>query len=127
MSRFYGTAAWRRLRAEVLRRQPVCATPGCGRPSTIADHIIPRSRGGADTLANLRGLCVACHNQRVRDGRHPRAKGCDANGWPLDHGHWWQAGASRDARKSLGAGGATGGGDELLVSFRSPDRGRGRR
>ena len=65
-SPFYRTAAWRRLRAEVLKRDPICRTPGCGRKSVVADHIVQRERGGPDTLANLRGLCTECHNQRRR-------------------------------------------------------------
>lgn len=97
-SPFYRTAAWRRLRAEVLRCQPVCATSGCGRRSVVADHIVQRERGGADALGNLRGLCIECHNQRRRGGE-PRAKGCSPDGSPRDPGHWWNDG------KSLGAGG----------------------
>lgn len=88
---FYRSAEWRRLRAECLRRQPVCVTPGCGKPATVADHIVPRSKGGADSLANLRGLCEQHHNQRRRGGE-PRAIGCDASGWPLDPGHPWRKG-----------------------------------
>lgn len=85
---FYRSPEWRRLRAAVLERQPVCQTPGCRKPSVAVDHIVPRSRGGADTLANLRGLCIQCHNQR-RQGGEPRAKGCDAAGVPRDPRHWW--------------------------------------
>ena len=90
MSRYYGTAAWKRLRAEVLRRQPVCATPGCGLRAVHVDHIVPRSKGGADALPNLRGLCPQCHNMR-RQGGEPRAKGCDVHGNPRDATHWWKA------------------------------------
>lgn len=97
-SPYYRTAAWRVLRAEALRRQPVCATPGCGRRSVVADHIVPRSKGGADALGNLRGLCTECHNQR-RQGGEPRAKGCDAAGTPRDPTHWWNENVSE-----LGAG-----------------------
>ncbi len=88
MSRYYGTAAWKRLRAQVLARQPICETAGCGRRSVHVDHIIPRSRGGTDTLGNLRGLCPECHNAR-RLGREPIAKGCNEAGTPRDPGHWW--------------------------------------
>lgn len=86
---FYRSAAWRALRAEVLTRQPVCATPGCRARARAVDHIVPRSRGGPDSLGNLRGLCVTCHNQRRRGGE-PRVPGCDATGMPLDPGHWWR-------------------------------------
>lgn len=90
-SAFYRSAEWRRLRAECLRRQPVCVTPGCGKPATVADHIVPRSKGGADSLANLRGVCAACHNSRTARGNGAlRVRGCDASGWPLDPGHAWR-------------------------------------
>ncbi|MDP2333849.1 MAG: HNH endonuclease [Reyranella sp.] len=91
-SSYYGKKAWRDLRAAVLRRDPICATRGCGRPSSHADHVVPRSRGGADTLANLRGLCGPCHNRRSASGNAPlRAIGCDASGRPRDPGHPWLA------------------------------------
>lgn len=85
---YYRTAEWRRLRAEVLHRQPICATPGCGAASQAVDHIIPRSKGGPDAVGNLRGLCLPCHNQRRRGGE-PYAKGCGIDGQPRDPGHWW--------------------------------------
>lgn len=101
---FYKTAAWRELRAQCIRRDVLCSTPGCGRFSVIADHIVPRAQGGADTLANLRGCCASCHSRvtakadggfgnRVKRDRTLRLKGCDVNGRPLDPTHWW----NRDA------------------------------
>jgi len=87
---FYGTQAWRRLAAECIARQPVCATPGCGEASRHADHITPRAQGGADALGNLRALCIRCHGTRF-GGREPKAKGCDAAGNPRDPGHWWRS------------------------------------
>ena len=43
-----------------LARDPVCVK--CeGREATVADHVIPKKRGGQDSLANLQGLCRACH------------------------------------------------------------------
>jgi mono/diheme cytochrome c family protein len=89
-SPFYRTQAWRQLRAECLARQPRCATAGCGARSVVADHVIPRSRGGADTLDNLVGRCLACHNAR-RGTAEPVLRGCDATGTPRDRGHWWNA------------------------------------
>jgi len=85
---YYRTAAWQRLRAEALRLQPVCVTPGCGRRATFADHIKPRAEGGPDVVENLRGLCATCHSNRWR-GQEPRAKGALADGTPRDPGHWW--------------------------------------
>lgn len=88
---FYRTATWKRLRAAVLARDPVCRTPGCDRKSLAVDHIIERRRGGADSMGNLRGLCAQCHNQRSRGGE-PRARGAHADGSPRDPNHWWNSG-----------------------------------
>ncbi|MFL1461349.1 HNH endonuclease [Roseococcus sp. DSY-14] len=98
---FYRSREWRELRAACLARQPHCATPGCLERAVVADHIIPRSRGGADALHNLRGLCLRCHNQR-RQGGEPRAWTA-ASGQPMDPRHWWnQPGAGN--LSGLGAG-----------------------
>jgi len=88
---FYRSAFWRALRAAILKRDPICRTPGCGRPSSHADHIVPRSRGGSDDPSNLRGLCAGCHARVTRQGNSKplRAVGCDADGRPRDPGHWW--------------------------------------
>ena len=37
----------------------------CGRPgATTADHLIPRNKGGPDTLANLRPAHLSCNSAR---------------------------------------------------------------
>jgi 5-methylcytosine-specific restriction enzyme A len=46
---------------------------GCQVRASIADHIVERKAGGADTLHNLRGVCVSCHAKR-----HPEKGGFDA-------------------------------------------------
>jgi 5-methylcytosine-specific restriction endonuclease McrA len=64
---------WRRLRLRVLAEEPVCAIPGCGRPSTEVDHIVPLAAGGAPLdRANLQGLCQP----------HNASKGASVNGLP---------------------------------------------
>jgi HNH endonuclease/Helix-turn-helix len=56
------------IRAAVLERDGLhCAK--CGKPRTNplefdVDHIIPLSRGGADTAENCQVLCVACHRRK---------------------------------------------------------------
>jgi hypothetical protein len=60
----------------------------------VVDHIVSRSRGGADVLSNLRSLCRAHDNQVKKDATGAYrpggvAKGCDVMGIPLDARHWW--------------------------------------
>lgn len=88
---YYRTAEWRELRAACLRREPICRTPGCGQRASHADHIVPRTKGGADSLRNLRGLCATCHSRVTRKGNVGAlpATGCDAAGTPHDPTHWW--------------------------------------
>jgi hypothetical protein len=56
----YDSEEWRRLRAEVLERDGnTCHY--CGDEGTQADHIIPRKKGGADTVDNLVCCCWWCN------------------------------------------------------------------
>lgn len=65
------TAAWRRLRVFVLRRDPYCVgyplgTHGAVRVCTTSvDHVRPRSLGGTHALDNLRGLCGSCNSRKA--------------------------------------------------------------
>lgn len=87
---FYRTSFWRRLREAALQAHPLCCTAGCRAPSVVADHILPRSQGGADNLDNLRGRCITCHNTR-RGTAEPRLRGAELDGRPRDRAHWWNA------------------------------------
>ena len=65
--RGYG-ARWRRLRAEVLREEPLCREcRKAGRivPATDVDHIVARADGGTDDRGNLQPLCHACHSRKT--------------------------------------------------------------
>jgi 5-methylcytosine-specific restriction protein A len=67
-SRGYGRR-WEQLRKMVLARDPLCRiaiTCQGMRPSTDADHIIPKRLGGEDTMENLQGACHACHSYKTR-------------------------------------------------------------
>lgn len=37
----------------------------CGRKATTVDHIVPRSRGGADTWENLVAACTLCNQTKA--------------------------------------------------------------
>lgn len=54
------------LRA-ILQRYPICYDPhgwSCRNKSTDVDHVVPRWRGGKDTLDNLKGVCNLCHRRK---------------------------------------------------------------
>lgn len=87
-----GTRSARTMRARVLREEPICRTPGCGKPSTQDDHIIGWSQREAAGLtvgqwhsrSNHQGLCEDCHTAKTQGeaaqartamqarARHPR-------------------------------------------------------
>ncbi len=65
--KLYGTGWWRRVRLQVLERQPFCK---CGEPATEVDHIIPH-RGDEDKfrdVKNLQGMCKPCHSAKTARG-----------------------------------------------------------
>lgn len=52
---------WRALAAEAIARQPWCSV--CGATTDLTgDHIIPVSRGGLTTRANVQVLCRSCNS-----------------------------------------------------------------
>ena len=75
------TRAWRRLRDQVVREEPVCRLqlPGCTHVSTTADHIIPVSVAPhlAMTRTNIQGACTSCNLKRgnlpIIEVRKPKA------------------------------------------------------
>jgi 5-methylcytosine-specific restriction endonuclease McrA len=62
---------WQRLSAAVLRRdRHVCRY--CGGHATTADHIVPKSKGGTDSMNNLVAACRSCNGSKGdRDAPKP--------------------------------------------------------
>jgi 5-methylcytosine-specific restriction endonuclease McrA len=60
------TRRWRRIRARILQRDPICTLRlvCAGAPSTQVDHRVPRWAGGSDDDSNLRGSCGPCNLAR---------------------------------------------------------------
>ena len=73
----YGSAEWKRLRAEVLGEQGICVVVGCGERATELDHVRSLRDGGpALERANVQGLCRRHHAAKgtragERYGRRP--------------------------------------------------------
>lgn len=69
--RGYG-AAWVKLRAVVLRDEPLCRTcmaQGRVTAATQVDHVVSKSEGGTDARSNLAPTCTACHRAKTaREG-----------------------------------------------------------
>lgn len=72
--RWYRTARWRGLRAQVISEEPLCRT--CKKEQRIAattdvDHVVPH-RGDYRLFwdrSNLQGLCHTCHSRKTFEGR----------------------------------------------------------
>jgi 5-methylcytosine-specific restriction endonuclease McrA len=82
---------WRELRAEKLRREPLCRecfAQGIVTPALCVDHIDGDDANDVD--ANLQSLCIPCHSRKtaVQDGgfgNKPKAlrSAIGVDGWPL--------------------------------------------
>lgn len=53
--------AWSRA-GVLVRDRRVCGY--CGKPASTIDHILPRSRGGANAWANTVAACGRCNNRK---------------------------------------------------------------
>jgi 5-methylcytosine-specific restriction endonuclease McrA len=64
--RGYCSQGWKAARREVLLRDAyqcqMCGACVSGKRAHV-DHIVPKSKGGSDEVANLRTLCVSCHSK----------------------------------------------------------------
>ena len=88
-SRGYG-AEWDRLRVVVLKRDcgicmcARCKADGVVRVAHEVDHVIPKSKGGTDDLANLQAINRDCHQRKtiVDEGGVPRVR-VGLDGFPI--------------------------------------------
>lgn len=83
--------AHQKARAELLAREPLCRLCQAKNPprvtaATIADHIIPRAKGGSGDISNLQPVCAQCHDEKTRKdlGWKPPRKQIGLDGWPID-------------------------------------------
>ena len=78
MREVYDTRAWRKLRAGMLARNPLCKRcEGRGKivAAEVVDHIVPVSQGGAAfDEENLQCLCKPCHDgpKKAEDNQRRR-------------------------------------------------------
>lgn len=91
------SAAWKRLRAQVLAEEPLCRwclARGLYVASTDVDHIKDSREDYSDDnrRENLTALCHECHSLKTaRSMGKSVTLGCDVNGLPLDREHPWNA------------------------------------
>ncbi len=90
LTRYVRIPSARRLpvsRRGVLRRDAHrCAY--CGHSATTVDHVLPRSRGGADSWENLVACCLGCNN--AKGDRTPAEMGWRMRVTPrAPHGSSW--------------------------------------
>ena len=62
--RGYGRA-WQKVKAQVLREEPMCQLQGCGAVATQVDHTVPLALGGTDDRENLVAMCHSCHSRKT--------------------------------------------------------------
>lgn len=89
------SAAWKRLRAQVLAEEPLCRwclARGLVVASTDVDHIKDSREDYSDDnrRENLTAMCHECHSLKTAASMGKRVSmGCDVSGKPLDPDHPW--------------------------------------
>lgn len=84
-------AQHQRNRAKLLASGPFCRLCRAKNPprdtlATIADHIIPRAKGGIGDLSNLQPVCANCHDEKTRKdlGWKAGKRQIGLDGWPVE-------------------------------------------
>jgi len=54
---------WQIMRARVFATKG-CECTYCGSPASHVDHVLPRAKGGTDTIDNLVPACARCNNAK---------------------------------------------------------------
>lgn len=87
-------------RRGVLRRDAHrCAY--CGKAASTIDHVMPRSRGGADTWENLVACCLRCNN--IKGDRTPQEMAWSLRLVPrAPHGNGWTVRGTERAEPQWG-------------------------
>ena len=88
-SRGYGRA-WEMIRLAVLKRDHhLCQCRHCradGRitVATEVDHVIPKEKGGTDSMGNLQAISAECHRRKTMEdsGLRPRQE-IGLDGYPV--------------------------------------------
>lgn len=64
-ARGYTSVRWKEIRRMRIKKDKgICQDCGDDGASHV-DHVIPKSRGGRDTLANTQLLCHPCHSRKT--------------------------------------------------------------
>lgn len=78
----YSTKEWKRIRAEVLARQPVCRICRKAKSDTV-DHV---QKHGGDRIkffaGPFMGLCASCHNSHKQSWEKGNTRPIGPDGWP---------------------------------------------
>lgn len=57
-------ASWEKLREAVLKRDGYLCQICHQAQATTADHIIPKAKGGEDSMENLQAACRPCNGKK---------------------------------------------------------------
>lgn len=74
------------IRSKVLSANPLCVhceAKGRTRKAEHVDHIVPLHQGGTDSLPNLQGLCIPCHEAKTAQDAGRQLKSYGGDGWPV--------------------------------------------